>query len=217
MIDMSRELPEEIKQSLKSEAEKAFESLIDSDSIQSVVIPVHTSNMRVLEDGRDKIEKVIVPAMRVIIPDAAIQDNHLVTRSLKYIMDDPFKQRRRVSLPISHVFRSGSLCLGTIFVPQLIPSYSPMQPIETLLLANDRNMSHGNPRLAPLRRNRLAILDLTSQYVYDEQTQQDILNTSNWATNDLLWRITNRLLEHTDNKDQAFALANRLFALAFAD
>lgn len=217
MISMNKDLPEEVKQSIQSEAERAFELLVDSSSIQSVVIPIHTSNMRVLEDKEDKIEKVIVPSMRVIIPDEAIYDSHLLTRSLKYVLDDPFKQARRVSLPISHVFRSGSLCLGTIFVPQLIPSYSPMQPIETLLLANDRNMSHGNPRLAPLKQNRIAILDLIGPYVYDEQTQMDVMRTGNWATNDLLWRITNRLLENADDKDQAFSLANRLFALAFAE
>lgn len=108
-------------------------------------IPVHAVKMKIINEKWDEnFRTVIIPAIDIYITKRAILKKGFFKRDALYF----FISGTHTPFPYGHIYKdSGSICLGSIFVPSAIPERSPAMPIETLFLHNDRNLSHGNSHL----------------------------------------------------------------------
>lgn len=100
--------------------------------------------MRIQRGDTSDLEETFVPATTIFIkPKGFLDEDHIDRDSLTYAITNT-----RKPFPYGHVYAgSGHVCLGNIFVPSKVPCYSPQQPLETLFLHNDRNVSHGGANL----------------------------------------------------------------------
>lgn len=187
------------------------------------VLPMHTSNMQIeyLSSGKAEIKPTIIPPLNIFVDPHGIVNNTILRQYLSYRI-----QYNNNPVPLSHVFNgSGHLCLGDIFVPEAIPYHSPQQPLETLFLANDRNMAHGDPILYVSNETKNKIAEILvrckgqsaelNTYIDDLITL--LQNEKNWCEHDVLWQIGNVLLSiFKHDKNQAFKTANDIYSLIFA-
>lgn len=215
-MELVDKMPNDIKNALMSKAQKALRDAIASRQY-AAVLPSHTANMRVEigDSGNDHIVPIIVPAINIYIDPQGYLDGKIDQSSIGYRLHEGNKP-----FPLAHVFSdSGYLCLGTIFVPQLVPYHSPQQPLETLFLANDRNMSHGHPVLRVTKAQANAVIDLmrhaNREAVLDPQLVNLIRTESNWAVHDVLWQVTNWLLVNACDKQHAMTTAQQIFKMLF--
>ena len=109
-------------------------------------LPVRPARMKLLrvKEGREDMEQTIIPATSVYLGKKPFLDaDHLNRDAITYTVagtKEPF--------PYGHIYQgSGHICLGSIFVPSKVSRFTPQQPLETLFLHNDRNLSHGGARL----------------------------------------------------------------------
>lgn len=187
------------------------------------VLPMHTSNMQIeyLSSGKADIKPTIIPPLNIFVDPHGIVNDTILRQYLSYRI-----QYNNNPVPLSHVFNgSGHLCLGDIFVPEAIPYHSPQQPLETLFLANDRNMAHGDPILYVSNENKNKIADILvrckGQSAELNKYINDLIillqNEKNWCEHDVLWQIGNVLLSiFKYDKNQAFKIANDIYSLIFA-
>ena len=176
---------------------------------QSILIPMHTANMRMLdtENGGTSIRRTIIPEVLITVNPSAIKDGMISRHGLHYTI-----AQNKQAFPIAHVYSGGgSLCLGGIFVPAFIPKYSPQQPLETLFLHNDRHVSHGNPQLPVSEEQRRAIVEIV--YSLNKVFPIDV-HHDEWVKKDTLWRIGEYMLNHY-TKEQAFKIMNDIFIILF--
>ena len=108
-------------------------------------LPVRPARMKLLrvKEGREDMEQTIIPATSVYLGKKPFLDaDHLNRDAITYTVagtKEPF--------PYGHIYQgSGHICLGSIFVPSKVSRFAPQQPLETLFLHNDRNLSHGGAR-----------------------------------------------------------------------
>ncbi len=139
-----KEIPKELiawlDEKKKDEEEKALKRLN-----VFCTIPVRAVKMKMLNDyDIEEFRTAVIPSVDVYTTEHSILENGYLKRdSLSY-----FISGTRKTFPYGHIFiNSGSLCLGTIFVPSKVPEISSTMPLETLFLHNDRNLSHGNSYL----------------------------------------------------------------------
>lgn len=212
-MDFTTALSKDLRRSLMSQAEQALYQLANGD-VTTLYLPRHSARMRVYEDfEHDSLQMVIIPKIKIVITNDGFMNGRIDRNSVRY-----FLAANDQAFPLSHVFRgSGSLCLGTIFVPELLPMNSPQLALETLFLSNDRNMDHGDPQLFVKGDDRKAIVRLLHNSDFsDESLLTEIKQAeSNWCKTDLLWRITSMLLNQYE-KNQAFRLADKIFDLCFS-
>ena len=198
-------LPNEIKNKILTEHQKALSKMLDEKV--AVVLPIHTANMNIIENGVETIRKTIIPPLAVYVGDFVV-GGKVKSREIKYNI-----LYNKKPLPIAHIYRaSGHLCLGSIFVPQFIPAHSPQQPLETLLLHNDRNTSHGNPQLPISEEQRNDLEEIRKTYLPDHKIDFE----ANWVLNDTLWLMGSYLLE-THDKETAFKIMDDVFKIVFKD
>ena len=196
-------LPNEIKNQILTEHQKALSRMLDEKA--TVVIPMHTANMNIIENGKESIRKTIIPPLAVYVGDFVV-GGKVKSREIKYTI-----LYNKKPLPISHIYRgSGHLCLGSIFVPQFIPAHSPQQPLETLFLHNDRNISHGNPQLPITEAQIKEVEEIRKTYLPNHKIDFE----ANWVLNDTLWLIGSYLLE-THDKETAFKIMDEVFKIVF--
>ena len=207
-MKISNDLDARIKQSLESDNERALRQLMDKKPAFS--IPMHTANMRmIVEDTsrEDSIRQTIIPEMTITLDPIGIKGDEIAKQSVYYKI--PYNNQ---AFPIAHVYSgSGSLCLGSIFVPSYIPKYSPQQPLETLFLYNDRHTAHGHP-VIPLDKTKIQAIG-KMLYELDPEFPVDV-HHKRWVKQDTLWRIGEVLLKLLP-KDQAFEKMNEIFHLIF--
>lgn len=208
-MKISDTLEQRLKNTLESENERALRRMMRDK--QSILIPMHTSNMRMLdtdEHGSEtSIRRTIIPEVLITVNPTAIQDGMISRYGLYYTL-----AQNKQAFPIAHVYSGGgSLCLGGIFVPALIPKYSPQQPLETLFLHNDRHVSHGNPQLPVSEEQRRAIINIV--YSLNKVFPIDV-HHDEWVKKDTLWRIGEYMLNHYP-KEQAFKIMNDIFIILF--
>lgn len=208
-MKISDTLEQRLKNTLESENERALRRMMRDK--QSILIPMHTANMRMLDTDESgsgtSIRRTIIPEVLINVNPTSIQDGMISRHGLYYTL----AQNNR-AFPIAHVYSGGgSLCLGNIFVPAFIPKYSPQQPLETLFLHNDRHVSHGNPQLPVSAAKRRAIIDivysLTNSFPID-------IHHDEWVKKDTLWRIGEYMLNHYP-KEHAFKIMNDIFIILF--
>lgn len=212
-MKLSNVIDDKIRESLLSENERALRSLVNGRDF-ATIIPMHTSNMRIIIDDdsmQDDIRRVIVPKLAIYVDNRGVKDGLIDRDHVGYKI-----AYNKAAFPIAHVFdESGWLCLGNIFVPNRIPVHSPQQPLETLMLHNDRNKSHGHPQLSTDKSTRTTILQLLkTEFGENTEFPFDVMQ-KDWVGHDTLWRIGNYLLENRD-KDRAYQLMEPIFKIIFA-
>lgn len=208
-MKISDTLEQRLKNTLESENERALRRMMRDK--QSILIPMHTANMRMLdtdEQGSEtSIRRTIIPEVLITINPTAVQDGMISRHGLYYTL-----AQNKQAFPIAHVYSGGgSLCLGGIFVPAFIPKYSPQQPLETLFLHNDRHVSHGNPQLPVSDEQRQAIVEIV--YTLNKVFPIDV-HHNDWVKKDTLWRIGEYMLNHYP-KEQAFKIMSDIFIILF--
>lgn len=208
-MKISNTLEQRLKNTLESENERALRRMMRDK--QSILIPMHTANMRMLdtdEPGSEtSIRRTVIPEVLITINPTAVQDDMISRYGLYYTL-----AQNKQAFPIAHVYSGGgSLCLGSIFVPAFIPKYSPQQPLETLFLHNDRHVSHGNPQLPVSDEQRRAIIEIV--YSLNKVFPIDV-HHDEWVKKDTLWRIGEYMLNHY-TKEQAFKIMNDIFIILF--
>lgn len=202
-----------IRRNMESENEKALRKILHNRDL-STIIPMHTANMRIYSDSLDDpVRPTIIPELSIYIDKHGIKNDQLSRTAITYRI-----AYNNAPIPLSHVYNdSGSLCLGNIFVPALVPLQSPQLPLETLFLHNDRNMNHGNPKLEIS--NDLAdkiqhTLDTMMQEYKGELFPIRIDKSVNWVKYDILWQIGAHMLSIFPKKS-AFANMDIIFKLIF--
>ena len=208
-MKISDTLEQRLKNTLVSENERALRRMMRDK--QSILIPMHTANMRMLDtdehNSGTSIRRTIIPEVLITVNPSAIKDGMISRHGLHYTI-----AQNKQAFPIAHVYSGGgSLCLGGIFVPAFIPKYSPQQPLETLFLHNDRHVSHGNPQLPVSEEQRRAIIEIV--YSLDKVFPIDV-HHDEWVKRDTLWRIGEYMLNHY-TKEQAFKIMNDIFIILF--
>lgn len=208
-MKISDTLEQRLKNTLVSENERALRRMMRDK--QSILIPIHTANMRMIDtDERNSgtsIRRTVIPEVLISINPAAIRDGMISRQGMHYTL-----AQNKQAFPIAHVYSGGgSLCLGNIFVPAFVPTYSPQQPLETLFLHNDRNVNHGNPQLPVSEEQRQAIVEIV--YSLDKVFPIDVHHNA-WVKRDTLWRIGEYMLNHYP-KEQAFKIMNDIFIILF--
>lgn len=208
-MKISDTLEQRLKNTLESENERALRRMMRDK--QSILIPMHTANMRMLdtdEHGSEtSIRRTIIPEVLITVNPTAVKDGMISRHGLHYTI-----AQNKQAFPIAHVYSGGgSLCLGGIFVPAFIPKYSPQQPLETLFLHNDRHVSHGNPQLPVSDEQRQAIVEIV--YTLNKVFPIDV-HHNEWVKKDTLWRIGEYMLNHYP-KEQAFKIMNDIFIILF--
>lgn len=242
MLSMFESLPKEVRHGIVAQ-QNILAALNLGSKNMIAQIPMHRANMRILFAGHSQaqIATTIIPPIRVymtrngIVDDPKHEQQKLINHStLVYRI-----AYNNNAIPLAHVYNeSGYLCLGSIFVPSLIPYYSPLQPLETLFLANDRNMNHGHPQLTVT----LPVVDQAHQIISTIQTSPRLLSNyasqnqliptqaktalkrldqqlyadcDNWCQHDTLWQLGHVLLTAYLNDDLAFEQANLLYQQIF--
>lgn len=208
-MKISDTLEQRLKNTLESENERALRRMMRDK--QSLLIPMHTANMRMLDtdeyNSGTSIRRTIIPEVLITVNPTAIQDGMMSRHGLYYTL-----AQNKQAFPIAHVYSGGgSLCLGGIFVPAFIPKYSPQQPLETLFLHNDRHVSHGNPQLPVSEEQRRVIIEIV--YSLNKVFPIDV-HHDEWVKRDTLWRIGEYMLNHY-TKEQAFKIMNDIFIILF--
>lgn len=184
--------------------EKALAKLSVLDK-KAFTVGMHTANMNV----NGTLKKVILPPMNVYIDEEAITDRGVVSSHVEYRVTynhQPF--------PLAHIYSGqGHLCLGNIPVPPYVSPYQLMTPLETLLLYNDRYLSHGNPKLTISKETHRQIQEFMLKTGY---MLEDELNGQKYLEKDVIWELTAHLLTHYSNQvAYAYEQADELFQMIF--
>lgn len=212
-----KSIPEEIKDLLENDKKIKNElEQMNNKNITKWAIPMHVSKMRLLSYDVDEeyvYKLVILPAYTISILDIYKERPYYDKYDFKYTLDYTGK-----AFPLAHIFsNSGSICLGDIFVPDEIPKYSPQLPFETLLLYNDRHVSHGNPYVTISDKTIHLILNMliNNNVQLPQSILNDIVPDENLIQNDIIWRISAYILENVDKKEYAFELMDTIYKIIF--
>lgn len=208
-----------ILRTMESENKKALRQILHNRDL-STIIPIHTANMSIYKPENDdrnlpKIRPTIIPPLAIYIDTKGIKNGKLSRASITYRI-----AYNNNPIPLSHVYNnSGSLCLGSIFVPAFVPVHSPQLPLETLFLHNDRNVNHGQPKLKLTQKQLLEIkLVLNSMMIPDKNYIKNKfpidVTQSDWIATDMLWQIGAEMLELFP-KHKALYNMNIIFQLVF--
>lgn len=170
-----------------------------------MLIPMHTADMKIKTPQSVKIEKIILPPL--IVQGRKLKNGLLTTSYLRYYVAYNVKP-----LPISHIYSdSGFICLGNLAIMPFIESQQILEPLELLLVNNDR-IQHGRPHL------NLSddILNELTDYLKDNDIKIDIDLTLDWIENDTLWYISSIVYKHFNNKKRLNIMDN-IYKIVFEE
>lgn len=200
-----------------------YESIIrptmDSDLVAVVlnnrkyamIVPMHVANMKIYSPEGDKLTRVILPDIAVFLSQNLIRGNKVSKQGIGYAV-----AYNGASFPLAHIYsNSGWLCLGSLFVPAMVSLYTPLAPLETLLVFNDRCMSHGNPRLAVSKKQREQLESFLLGWFPSFNDSGIDLTKENYVVEDTIWRISAFVLEHSDDISTAYARMDDVYRLLF--
>ena len=197
----------EILNMIADEQTKRIRLLADFEN-NEVLIPMHTADMRVKvpNDYESVIKKVILPPLLV---EGRKSDKGLIsTSNLRYYVSYNVKP-----LPICHIFSdSGFICLGGLSMAPFIEPQQILEPLELLLVNNDRIM-HGNPHID---RPENLLNDL-NEYFKTINLKVDIDLSLNWVENDTLWYISSLVYEKFDNESKRLKIMDDIYKLVFTE
>ncbi len=158
-------------------------------------LPVRPAKMSLYRNGDATLETTVVPATSVFLsPNNPFLGDGILNRdALTY-----FVKGTDIAFPLGHVYRgSGNLCLGSIFVPSQVSIYNPAQPLETLFLHNDRNLSHGNAELTVNKDQWMNIKELLYDrgYTLSPEVENEFQPNESLLRRDTIWKLGAELLQ----------------------
>lgn len=205
----TKEATPELLEAIKSVHEKALSALLHDKSIAQI-IPIHTAMMNVLLPNGE------TDTVQTIIPEMAI---YTKTNSKTTVARDAIEYRityNNAPFPLAHVYgNSGFLCLGSVYVPPVVPIHSPQLPLETLFLYNDRVLGHGNPKIPLSSDQKKDVYDYLKREFPAFSSADVDLKVVNWVAHDTLWRLGHYVLEHANDTDKAYEIMEQVFKLVF--
>lgn len=153
-------------------------------------MPVRAVKMKILENNdREKFHTVIIPSIDIYITKKAFLKTGYFKKDALYF----FISGTHMPFPYGHVYaHSGSICLGSIFVPSAVPERSLAMPLETLFLHNDRNLDHGGASLFidKSQAKRIGVI-LEERHIRSGQKYVIVNKPSeNIIANDEIWRLS---------------------------
>lgn len=184
-----KEVPESALLAIQSDHQRAMAQM--QDRLPIATIPTREVSMRIDRptQTRTTLESVIVPKIIVTYQGRPGDEGHYYNRNgLSYYLDGGDQP-----LPYGHIYSSsGTVCLGSIFVPSKISLHTPAQPLEALFLHNDHNVNHGGARViisSEKMPGAIAILD-NGGVLLSPDAKQTLIPEVNVIKNDALWIVS---------------------------
>lgn len=181
-------------------------------------IPVRPVRMRVKRESEQKedMEITIVPSTTIYLrPDAFLDEKHLDRNAITYSVTGT-----RIPFPYGHIYKgSGHVCLGDIFVPSKISRYCPQQPLETLFLHNDRNLSHGNASLFISAVTASKIQRILEEYriSISKDASGIFISDQNLLKHDEIWLLGADVYRNMNDVEKAVKIMTRIYNLVFEE
>ena len=203
-MNIAQQLPEEIATYLKDTQLQKF-SVSDK-----IIIPMHKVKMRLKHPVTHKYvyQNVTIPDITIAINNRG-NGQHYYRDDLSYHLTMNNK-----AFPYGHIYDSGYLCLGSIFVPNKIHKASIMQPIETLFLYNDANTNHGGAYVRNTEHRKNCLLDLLRKY-QDKTLTAKINKADNLLIDDLLWWVVVLIQDNEYNPLTLNKQLNQFYKIMF--
>lgn len=210
-----KEVPSGALQAIQTEHQKAIEALGENKAVAN--IPIRKVKMRIDRPTKDRpeLETVIVPETNIYynnrngIEDGSYRRNQL---SFRIANDNsPF--------PFGHIFSSsGSVCLGSIFVPSKISIHNPAQPLEALFLHNDHNINHGgaNLKVDTQTYNKISKLLIDEGITLSRDATQTFKPDVNLIRNDGIWIVSADVADQLSNTKALFTMT-LIFDMIFSN
>ncbi len=179
-------------------------------------VPVRAVRMRILRKDYEKEEfcTVIIPAVDVYTTGKAeLKKGFFKRDALSFFVSGTHK-----AFPYGHVYDgSGTICLGSIFVPSAVPERSVTMPLETLFLHNDRNLSHGNSHLVVTAETVKGIESIIGKYKINPSViTLDIEKGVDIIRNDELWNLSADVVEQKP-LPEALRIMSAIFDVIFLE
>lgn len=181
------EVPVEVLKHIESEHERALQTVF-AGYVNFADFPVRPVKMKIYREseGTESLEMTIIPPVSVKIQVGAfVEQNQIERDGISYSVTGSL-----TPFPYGHIYQgSGHVCLGDIFVPELISDHCPTQPLETLFLHNDRNLHHGGASLmlSEKQREQLLLLLLPIQEHLSIDARKIGKNGLNLLKEDTIW------------------------------
>lgn len=211
-------LSEKQQRQMETKTKRALRQLANKKDI-AAIIPIHVANMQILVDNgkggtKSQILPVIVPKMNIYIDNTKHRDGMIDRNAIEYRIAE-----NNAIFPLAHVYReNGHLCLGNIFVPHLIPEYSPQLALETLFLHNDRNTNHGGAWLSIDKKQLNDIVNyLAIHGIIMTPPTLSAFNIRNIVKSDAIWRLSHDVLTFCESPEIAMMHMEIIYQIIFAD
>ena len=196
--------PPELKYQLKQQYD--FIALVKAAKMQfDAIIPIRPAFFRFSQSKERRI--IIIPATGISVGD--LYKGKLTTRSIRY-----FVANTRKPFPVAHIFESsGSICYGSLFIPDLLDPSQITLPLDTILLANDGNTRHGNAKWVVTAKQLLAVNQLLKQIDFPSTFEPE---SKDLVKQDALWGLTADLYDfYQQDVEQTIHTCNQLFEIIF--
>lgn len=208
-------VPKEALEAIQSEHERALYKIFQTNTyFCKLPVRVVKMNVRRQTTHQDNLEQVIVPETVIhVAPDGFLDEDTIDRDKIRYSI-----AQTSYPFPFGHIYKdSGHVCLGNIFVPSRISKHTPQQPLETLFLHNDRNLSHGNARLVLSKTTIDDIYDIliANNIGVSLDTQLSLHPEQNIISDDGLWLLGSDVLNETNDMRKAITIMSRIYNCIF--
>lgn len=212
-----KEVPKSVLDYIRNENESNISDIkaIKKSYIHFCTFPVRPARMKILGENGASFRQTIVPATTVYVRKGAFLDEEHIDRDcLSYFVAGTGRP-----FPLAHVYSgSGSICLGSIFVPNKISIYTPQLPLETLFLHNDRVLSHGHASLMLDEETVDDVLYIlaSSNIVLGKDIKKFIILGYNLLKDDIIWQVAAAVYQQKGLKN-ALELMGTIYNCIFMD
>lgn len=213
MMKKLSEVPESALSAIQTEHQRALSMLGDRKPIAT--IPIREVKMKIDRPSQDrsKLESVIVPEIVVYYHSRGGDDGGYYRRNgLSY-----FLKETNTPFPFGHLYSSsGSVCLGSIFVPSKISLHTPTQPLEALFLHNDHHVAHGGAKVELQKKQIDKALDLLQEagVLLSHDAKTTFVKDENIIKNDAPWIISSDVVNQLP-MDRALYVMDKFFKIIF--
>ena len=215
MLKREKEVPKDLLTYLEQEQRRVQAASFDGLH-HFVSYPEREVKMKIVrntpEGFQDGFYSVIIPAVDVFTRGKSplLRPGFLKRDALSF-----FVNGTKEAFPFGHVYRSsGSICLGSLFVPSAVPEYAPAMPLETLFLSNDRNLNHGDGHLSVNETEARAVVQLLSDAGVRLSQGFFMEEKKNLLKNDVIWNLSADVAEQKPLPG-ALAVMASVYAIIF--